>query len=762
MPVSATPVTNADRLQKLFGVMAIFSQELAVDRLLPLIMGQVTDILAADRSTLFLVDHSRKELWSKVAQGEGIAEIRFPMHLGIAGRVATTGETLNIPECYDDARFNQAIDKQTGYRTKTMLVTPIRNSTGQIIGVTQVINKLDAAARPAQPDVRFDADDEYLLGILNSQAAVALTNALLWEDNQKRMQRTEVLLDVMRSLSTHLELESLLDEIVNKTSQALRCDRSTLWLVDFNKQEIWSKVAQGVGGFVLRMPIHAGLAGHVATTGAGLNIPDAYDDARFNQSFDKQTGYRTKSMLVRPIRDQEQRVIGVFQCINKLDAQGRSLDHALPFTGDDEQFLDALASQAAIALQNAKLFESVVYLKNYNEAILRSMATGVLTLDMKGCINTVNPAALRIFHLLGAPGQVSDAGAGDAPIPTVLQGAAPGDSGQGEALVQQNMAGRAAAYVGIPVGVLLGGGPAGPNEHTMNRIEAAIAKQEEYTGWDLKLLVGDDDTISVNLHLLPLQDRKGQTLGYVLVVDDITQEQRLMSTLSRYVSREIAEQVLSQKEFVLGGDIREVTVLMSDIRSYTTLTEHSTAEQIVALLNDYFSRMVDAIFAYEGTIDKFIGDAIMAVFGAPLAHDDDPLRCVMSAMEMRRRLVRFNEERRARGDLEIEIGIGICSGYACSGNIGSMERMDFTVIGDAVNVSARLEGETKNFPSKILLSETVYEGVKDHIPCVAYGDIYVKGRQQPVRIYGVPDEVIFDEDALARHRASPGPASLPT
>ncbi|MBI3970009.1 MAG: GAF domain-containing protein [Chloroflexi bacterium] len=738
-----------DRLRLLFETAARLSREHEVDRLVPVIARAICDVLRAERSAVYLVDHSRRQIWSKVTRGDGLQELRFPIDRGFAGHAAVTGDTLNVRDCAGEPRFDAGPDGQsaveTGSDCRTMLVGPVRNAAGRIIGVTQAVNKLDARGVPAVDGVWFDKEDEQLLSLLNEQAAVALNGAFLWEENQKRVQRTALLLDVMRALTSQLELEPLLDMIVTKTSQALRCDRSTLWLVDNVKQEIWSKVAQGVGGFVLRMPMHLGLAGHVATTGDNLNIPEAYDDPRFNQSFDKQTGYRTKSMIVRAIRDEENRIIGVFQCINKLDAQRRTGEHAVPFSDDDEELLDALASQAAVALQNARLFENVIYMKNYNESILRSMATGVITMDLSGHIFTINPAALRIFHLAGANDEVSveEAEAGDAETLAMLQGAAPGDSGQGDALVQKIMTGRAASYVGLPLSQVLGGGPGGPNEVVTVHLDEAIAEQKEYTAWDVKLTMGEDESVNTNLHLLPLTDRKGTTMGFVLVVDDITQEQKMMSTLSRYVSREIAEQVLSQKGNLLGGQIKSVTVLMSDIRSYTTLTENSTAEEIVSLLNDYFSRMVEAVFEYEGTVDKFIGDALMAVFGAPVAHDDDPLRCVLSAMEMRRKLRVFNAERRARGEIEIEIGIGVCSGHACSGNIGSMERMDFTVIGDAVNVSARLEGETKNFPAKILMSDTVYEAVKDHVPCVSYGEIQVKGRKQPVRIYGIMDDAIF-------------------
>jgi adenylate cyclase len=178
-------------------------------------------------------------------------------------------------------------------------------------------------------------------------------------------------------------------------------------------------------------------------------------------------------------------------------------------------------------------------------------------------------------------------------------------------------------------------------------------------------------------------------------------------------------------------------VLFSDIRDFTTISEQFSAEETVGMLNEYFSRMLDPIFFYEGTLDKFIGDAIMAVFGAPVARDDDAERAVRAGIEMRRALRQYNVDRRARGLPAIDNGIGITKGDAISGNIGSEQRMDYTVIGDTVNVASRLEGLTKNYPHKILVNEEIYLEIKDKIPCVDLGFAHVKGKQGDVHIYGV-------------------------
>ena len=165
------------RLKILLDVIKGISAETDFDRLLQLIMEETTRAMEADRSTLFLVDGERGELWSRLALGlQEKKEIRFKAHLGIAGHVATSGELLNIPEAYDDPRFNQSVDRQTGYRTKTILCMPVRNKEGTIIGVLQVLNKRVGVFTPA---------DEEMLDALSSQAAIALENAKLYEDLRK-------------------------------------------------------------------------------------------------------------------------------------------------------------------------------------------------------------------------------------------------------------------------------------------------------------------------------------------------------------------------------------------------------------------------------------------------------------------------------------------------------------------------------------------------------------------------------------------------
>ena len=216
----------------------------------------------------------------------------------------------------------------------------------------------------------------------------------------------------------------------------------------------------------------------------------------------------------------------------------------------------------------------------------------------------------------------------------------------------------------------------------------------------------------------------------------------MKTTLYRYMTPSVADRVMALGEDVLMvGERKDVTVLFSDIRGYTTLTEKLEAAEVVSMLNEYFETMVESVFHCEGTLDKFIGDALMAVFGAPLPLANHAWSAVRSALDMRRRLVAFNAERVQQGQPELRIGIGLSSGEVVSGNIGSQRKMEYTVIGDGVNLSSRLESITKQYGCDIVLSEHTYELCKERIRVRELDLIRVKGKMEPVKIYELIGEI---------------------
>ncbi len=209
--------------------------------------------------------------------------------------------------------------------------------------------------------------------------------------------------------------------------------------------------------------------------------------------------------------------------------------------------------------------------------------------------------------------------------------------------------------------------------------------------------------------------------------------------MSRYMDATLADRLLQEDEDILGGHSSVATVLFSDIRSFTTFTEELGAQATVSLLNDYFTLMVECIQDEGGMLDKFIGDAIMAVFGTPLAHDDDPDWAVRSAIEMMNALGGFNRERTAAALKPINIGIGINTDAIVSGNIGSPKRMDYTVIGDGVNLASRLESACKQYGARILISEYTYGKLKATYRVREVDRVIVKGKTQPVEIFEILD-----------------------
>jgi len=203
----------------------------------------------------------------------------------------------------------------------------------------------------------------------------------------------------------------------------------------------------------------------------------------------------------------------------------------------------------------------------------------------------------------------------------------------------------------------------------------------------------------------------------------------------KFVPADVIEQFFANPEKMLVGEDRVISILFSAIRSFTSISEQMMPDDLVSSLNRYFTVMVDIIVERGGTIDKYIGDAIMAFFGAPARHKDDALNSVLAGIEMNEALEEFNAQQRKIGKPEFRIGVGINYGVVTVGNIGTDKKMDYTIIGDMVNLASRMEGLTKKYKQPLLISESLHQKVHEQVPCRLIDSVAVKGRAKGVRIY---------------------------
>jgi len=221
----------------------------------------------------------------------------------------------------------------------------------------------------------------------------------------------------------------------------------------------------------------------------------------------------------------------------------------------------------------------------------------------------------------------------------------------------------------------------------------------------------------------------------------LRERERLKLNFARYVSQQVMEKLLKEEKIAkLTGERRKITILFSDIRQFTTIAESLPPEKVVSLLDEYFKVMLEVIFYHQGILDKFLGDGMMVEFGAPL---DDPIQeqhAVMAAIDMQKQLQKLVEKWKTEGKPQIEIGIGIHTGLAIVGNIGSERRFDYTAIGDTVNIASRLEQTTKLLKKPILISETTYEAVKDKFKAISLGPMLFPDRKESIPIYSIEIE----------------------
>jgi class 3 adenylate cyclase/CheY-like chemotaxis protein len=322
-----------------------------------------------------------------------------------------------------------------------------------------------------------------------------------------------------------------------------------------------------------------------------------------------------------------------------------------------------------------------------DDPLLEGLETGVLVFGPDGSLVRINPAAGRILH-----------GCNLTPSRTTI----------GSLCDEFNHA------LGQEIWDVIGGG------------EALVPA-------DVDIATPDGDWIPVRRAIRPIMV-SGRPRGALVLLDDIAEKRRMQSLLEKTMSSDVARAMIDTPAAELGGTMREATILFSDIRGFTPLAEALGARRVITLLNEYFSYMADVIGAEGGIIDKFIGDAVMVLFGVPTSHGNDADRAVATARNMHRALTLMNER---RAGPELRIGVGLGSGPVIAGQLGSPHRMNYTVIGDPANLASRIEGVTKAYGSSILICGETFKRLTRPVPARKVDVIILNGRETPTAIYEV-------------------------
>ena len=506
----------------------------------------------------------------------------------------------------------------------------------------------------------------------------------------------ELIAAMTLALGAASALSELLDRLGGLLAGFLEAEQVAVWLYAPRSDEMRG-FATGSPTSEVRVPAGRGLTGTALVTRDALTTADPQIDPRFDPLVDQPAGCDVRTLLCLPLSSGGE-VVGVVVAANK---------RAGPFGHDDEERLRRVAPTLGVLLERARRLDELERAREDYEGILDGLSQAVFKIDPEGRIARVNAAGRRLFRrdpgtLLGR-----EAGALFAGVNAWVSelAAAAVECGQARVVFDRELA----LQHGVP--------PPGLSER---RRRAA----------------------TVHAQAVPLQGAAGTPAGSLIVIEDVTREQRLRGALARYMDSDVAERLLEEGEGgALGGRVQKATVLFADIRDFTRLTERLGPRETVALLNGAFGLMVDCVLERHGTLDKYIGDGLMAVFGAPYSMGDDAESVVGVVLDMLRALRGFNRQRLGRGEERLRMGFGLNTDEVLSGNIGSPKRIDYTVIGDDVNLASRLEGANREYGTELLVSEFTLGELKRPYLLREVDRLRVRGRQRPVAAFELLDYV---------------------
>jgi adenylate cyclase len=544
-----------------------------------------------------------------------------------------------------------------------------------------------SAYREIASQAGVDPPSDVVEGLINLNNRLVRLRKLV-DDFEMERRNLAALVDIGGVINSSLDLTTVLNEVMDTIIRLTGAQRSFLMLPD-NQGEMEIEVARNWERESLdpeEYTISSTIVKRVLSEGVAILTTNASADPRFD-SQESIIAYNLRSILCVPLQVKG-KMTGVIYADNRV-REGL-------FTEKERSLLSAFANQAAVALENAMLFANVqqslnevTELKTLMEDIFASIASGVITTDTKDEITLCNRAAETILgmssnEILGAP------------LEKMLSMLSP----------------------------------------ELTQIVSEVKQEDKrYIGLEMHSRLENRGMVNLSLNITPLKTAEQNTQGVAIVLDDLTEKRRLEAQrrlFERMVSPAVIDQ-LDPDSLQLGGRRASITTLFADIRGYTAFSEVTDPETLMGVLNRYLAAAADAILNEDGTIDKFLGDEVMAWFNAPIPQADHTLRAVRAALTMQNQFKKLSAEMPA--NFQLSFGIGIHMGEALLGLIGTDKRMEYTAIGDSVNIAKRLQENAK--PGQVLISQIAAQEVQDRVELKPVPPIQAEGKEQPLLVFEV-------------------------
>lgn len=564
-----------------------------------------------------------------------------------------------------------------------MTNNPATSLTEQILALSkltgQMRNTLQTVGTSLPPDTL-----EKLSSLESKLVQVSWQVTAVEEERSKLL----ALANTTQAVNSSLELDEVLKLVMDTIVRLTEAERGFLMLRNTQGQMVthiarnWEQESINPNEFAISRTIIQ----RVIETGEPVLTTNAQVDPRFD-GHESIVAHNLRSILCVPLQAKTE-LIGVIYADNRIRTG--------IFNEDERDLLNVFANQAAIAIENARLFASVRHtldevteLKNLMDNVFASIASGVITADVKEKITLCNRAAKSI---LGC--EVTD-------------------------IVGRHLEDVLPTCIG----------------NIRTQLTTVRETDKSVMGLEITHCMPDRGSVDWRLNLSPLKDADQTTQGVAIVLDDMTERKKLEAQhrlLERMVSPAVLDQI-NPDSLQIGGQQRDITVLFADIRGFTSFSEINSPEELVAVLNRYLAAGADAVLAQEGTVDKFLGDAVMAWFNAPLPQPDHTLRAVRAALDLRSAVEKLYTE--LPPEAHLSFGVGIHYGEAVLGWIGTEKRLEYTAIGDSVNTAKRIQENAAR--NQILISKEAYERVKEVVQANPFTPLHVKGKSGPVDVYEV-------------------------